>query len=71
MGLQYVTDEKGQTKGVFIPIQEWDSLKSEYEGIEENATLPEWQKEAVRERVRNTKQEEYLSWEEIYQQLKV
>ena len=72
MSLQYITDDKGQTTGVFIPIQEWDKLKSKYEGIEEDAyVIPEWQKEIVRERIKNTKPEEYLSWKEVRQQLKL
>lgn len=71
MSLQYITDDKGQTTGVFIPIEEWNNLKSKYEGIEEEAyTVPEWQKEIVRERIKNTRPEEYLSWEEVRQQLK-
>ena len=71
MSLQYITDDKGKTTGVFIPIQEWDNLKSKYEGIEEDAYfVPEWQKEIVRERIKNTKPEEYISWEEVRQQIK-
>lgn len=71
MSLQYITDDKGQTTGVFIPIQEWDNLKSKYKGIEEDVYIvPEWQKEIVRERIKNAKPEEYLSWEEVRQQLK-
>lgn len=71
MSLQYITDKEGKTTGVFIPIEEWDVLKAKYDGIEEDAyTVPEWQKEIVRERIKNTKPEEYLSWEEVRQQLK-
>ncbi|MBC6401006.1 MAG: hypothetical protein GDA51_02795 [Ekhidna sp.] len=71
MNLQYIIDDKGQITGVFIPIQEWDNLKSKYEGIEEDAyAVPDWQKERIRERIKNTKPEEYLSWEEVRQQLK-
>ncbi len=72
MSLQYITDEKGQTAGVFIPIQEWDKLKSKYKGIEEDAYLvPEWQKEIVRERIKKTNPAEYHSWKEVRQQLKL
>ena len=40
-------------------------------GIEEDEyVVPEWQKEIVRERVKNTRPDEYLSWEEVRQQLK-
>ncbi|WP_339905799.1 hypothetical protein [uncultured Cyclobacterium sp.] len=71
MGLQYISDDQGQTTGVFIPIQEWNNLKSKYEGIEEDAFIvPDSQKEVVRERIRNSKPEEYLSWDEVLQQLK-
>ncbi len=72
MGLQYIIDDKGQTAGVFIPIQEWDNLKSKYEGIEEDAfVVPDEQKESVRERIKNTKHEAYLSWEKVREQLKL
>lgn len=72
MSLQYITDDKGQTTGVFIPIQEWNNLKSKYKGIEEDANVvPEWQKEIVGERIKNTKPEEYQSWDEVLQQLKL
>ncbi len=71
MRLQYIKDDDGHTTGVFIPIQEWNNLKSKYEGIEEEAyVVPEWQKEIVRERIKNTKPEDYLSWEGVRQQLK-
>lgn len=30
MNLQYVSDEKGNTTGVFIPIKEWNLLKKKY-----------------------------------------
>jgi len=71
MSLQYITDDKGLTTGVYIPIQDWDNLKSKYQNIEQEAyVVPEWQKKIVRERIKNTKPEDYLSWEEVEQQLK-
>ncbi|MFT7233795.1 MAG: hypothetical protein ACI8TA_003022 [Cyclobacteriaceae bacterium] len=70
MSLQYITDNKGQTTGVYIPIQDWDNLKSKYQDIEQEAyVIPEWQKKEVRERVKNTKSADYLSWEEVEQKL--
>jgi hypothetical protein len=52
MNLQYISDSKGKTTGVFIPINEWNILKSKYKGIEqEDIDLPEWQKEMVRQRL--------------------
>lgn len=71
MSLQYITDDKGQTAGVFIPIHEWNKIKSKYQGIEEDMDfVPEWQKELVRERIKNAEPDEYLSWEEVRRQLK-
>ena len=52
MNLQYITDDKGKTTGVYIPIQEWDSIKSKYQNIEqESFEVPEWHKEIVRQRM--------------------
>lgn len=70
MSLQYITDDKGQTTGVYIPIQDWDNIKSKYTNIEQEAyQVPEWQKEEVRKRIKNTKPDQYLSWEEVEQKL--
>lgn len=72
MGLQYIKDDKGETTGVFIPIQEWNELKVKYEGIGDDVhTVPEWQKDIVRERMKNAKAEEYKTWEEVRQQIKL
>jgi hypothetical protein len=35
MSLQYISDNKGQTTGVFIPIEEWNNLKNKFKGIED------------------------------------
>jgi hypothetical protein len=44
MSLQYISDNKGQTTGVFIPIEEWNNLKSKFKGIEaEELDIPSWQ----------------------------
>lgn len=52
MNLQYISDSKGKTTGVFIPINEWNKLKSKYKGIEqEEVDIPEWHKYLVRERL--------------------
>lgn len=49
MNLQYITDDKGKTTGVYIPIKEWNSIKSKYKDIEQE--VPEWHKEIVRQRM--------------------
>ncbi len=46
MNLQYISDNKGKTTGVFIPIQEWEGLKEKYEGLKEEE-LGEQSKEEI------------------------
>jgi hypothetical protein len=35
MNLQYISDYKGKTTGVFIPIEEWEALKIKFKGLVE------------------------------------
>lgn len=68
MSLQYITDDEGQTTGVFIPIREWNELTSRYKGIEQDVyEVPEWQKEIIRERIKKSKKnpERLLDWEQV------
>jgi hypothetical protein len=52
MNLQYISDSTGQTTGVFIPINEWNNLKSKYKGIEqEDLDVPEWHIKLVQQRL--------------------
>ncbi|MEN8251424.1 MAG: addiction module protein [Bacteroidota bacterium] len=52
MNVQYISDNKGKTTGVFIPIQEWEDLKTRYKGLEEEALdVPDWHKDLVRKRL--------------------
>jgi hypothetical protein len=52
MNLQYISDSKGRTTGVFIPIQEWEDLKARYKGLEEEEVdVPDWHKDLVRKRL--------------------
>ena len=57
MDLQYIHDNKGNTTGVFIPIEEWQMLKKKYDGLQEeelsNPDIPEWQQNLVLDRVNN------------------
>ena len=46
MNLQYISDNRGKTTGVFIPIQEWEGLKSKFKGLEE-VELAEQSKEEI------------------------
>ena len=52
MNLKYISDSKGQTTGVFIPIKEWNELKKKFKGIESvTIDIPHWQKDTVRKRL--------------------
>jgi len=54
MSLQYISDNKGQTTGVFIPIEEWNNLKNKFKGIEaEELDIPSWQLTELDKRVTN------------------
>lgn len=56
MTLQYIHDNRGNTTGVFIPIEEWNLLKIKYTDLqkEEDNDLLElaaWQKQIIDERL--------------------
>ena len=56
MSLQFIQDNKGNTTGVYIPIEEWQSLKAKYNGLEQkeienNVELTTWQKNILDERL--------------------
>jgi hypothetical protein len=56
MSLQFILDNKGNTTGVFIPIEEWQSLKDTYkrlqkEEVENVKELVSWQKQILDERL--------------------
>ena len=54
MNIQYISDNKGKTTGVFIPIAEWNELKNKYTDIEQ-FDIPAWQIEEVRNRLADYK----------------
>jgi hypothetical protein len=52
MNLQFISDSTGKTTGVYIPIKEWNELKSKFKGIEqEEIDIPEWHINVVRKRL--------------------
>ena len=52
MNIQFIHDNKGNTTGVFIPIEEWNELKSKYVDIDlEELEVPQWQIDEVRKRL--------------------
>ena len=56
MTLQFIHDNKGNTTGVFLPIEEWQTLKTKYtelqkEEAENLVELAPWQKQVIDERL--------------------
>jgi hypothetical protein len=56
MTLQFIHDNKGNTIGVFLPIEEWQTLKDKYtelqkEEAENLVELAPWQKQIIDERL--------------------
>jgi len=54
MNLQYISDSKGQTTGIFMPIQDWQYLKNKYKGLEneeQTFVIPEWHKTIIDQRL--------------------
>jgi hypothetical protein len=56
MTLQFIHDTRGNTTGVFIPIDEWQSLKEKYsdlqvEEAQNNIELTDWQKDIIDQRL--------------------
>ena len=56
MALQFIHDNKGNTTGVFIPIEDWQDVKEKYTNLQkeesQNTTdLDSWQKDILEERL--------------------
>ncbi len=50
MNLQYNYDNTGKAIGVFIPIDEWNKLKTKYKELEQEE-LPLWQEDILNKRL--------------------
>lgn len=56
MSLQFIQDTKGNTTGVFIPIEEWQALKDINTGLQQKEAenlieFAPWQKQLIDERL--------------------
>ncbi|MEI6140676.1 MAG: addiction module protein [Mariniphaga sp.] len=77
MNLQYISDSKGETTGVFIPINDWEYLKRKYKVIEreekDTVEIPEWHKEIVLQRLKeyHSNPQNVLDWEEVQKEIEV
>lgn len=75
MNLQYLSDNKGNTTGVFIPIHDWEYLKNKYKEIEqeerETFEIPRWQKEIVRHRLKDHRNnpDNILDWTDVQKEI--
>ena len=75
MNLQYISDSKGETTGVFIPINDWEYLKRKYKEIEreekDTFEIPEWHKEIVLQRLKeyHGNPENVLDWVEVQKEI--
>lgn len=54
MNLQYISDSKGKTTGVFIPINEWKKIVQKFKGIDlDNVDIPAWHVQEVTKRLKD------------------
>lgn len=53
MKLKYISDKIGITRGVYIPIGDWNTLKSKYQDIEqeEDHPIPDWATDILLQRL--------------------
>lgn len=73
MNLQYISDSKGNTTGVYIPINEWEALKDKYKGIENEIgdDIPQWHKDTVLERLQqyNNNEKPALDFDKVMDEI--
>lgn len=75
MNLQYISDNKGKTTGVFIPINDWEYLKNKYKEIEQEEKfifeVPEWHKEIVLQRLKEywNNPDNVLDWDNVQKEI--
>ncbi len=75
MNLQYISDNKGKTTGVFIPIHDWEYLKNKYKEIDreekQSFEVPDWHKEIVLKRLEEYRgnPDNLLDWEIVRKEI--
>ncbi len=72
MSLQFITDSTGKTTGVYIPIKEWDKIKSKYKVIEQDEMeIPDWQIKEVKRRMKAHKKNpnEVLDFDQVMDEI--
>ncbi len=56
MNLQYISNAQGETTGVYIPISDWEKLKTKYTNLESDIEIPQWQKDLLDKRLLDYKE---------------
>ena len=51
MNLQYISNAQGETTGGYIPISDWEKLKTKYTNLENDIEIPQWQKDLLDKRL--------------------
>ena len=77
MNLQYISDNKGNTPGVFIPLEDWEYLKNKIGDLkkEEDSMfeVPEWQKDIIRQHLKDYRENpgNVLDWDQVKNKFKL
>ena len=77
MNLQYISDNKGKTTGVFIPIEDWEYLKNKIGDLKKEEEsmfeVPEWHKDIIRQRLKDYRENpgNVLDWNEVRNKFKL
>lgn len=75
MNLQYISDNKGKTTGVFIPIRDWEYLKNKYKEIEEeeksSLEIKGWRRKIVANRLNDYQNNanDVLDWDNVQKEI--
>lgn len=71
MNVQYISDNKGITTGVFIPIQEWTKIKENYHLPEDDFVLSPAQKKEIDNRIDHylKNPNDVLDWDDVEKRL--
>ena len=75
MNLQHISDNKGKTTGVFIPIRDWEYLKNKYKEIEEEEKsfleIKGWRRKIVANRLNDYQNNanDVLDWDNVQKEI--
>lgn len=76
MNLQYISDNKGKTTGVFIPIKDWEYLKNKFKELEKEEEnmleVPDWHKDIILKRLKEYHEnpDNAVEWDDVQKEIK-